>query len=233
MSGMRQGIAAFCVLAAAASAAPAAIYNDTVGDNFDANAHMDFKSVEVTESGTDITFKITLNDSADIAANNWGKYLIGIDTSDATGDVGAPVGNPWGRNLRMADGMDAFIGSWVDGGGGFQPWTFAAGSWTQNGTGTPTLGTNTTTITTSLASLGLTAGQTFEFDVYSTGGNGGDSANDAAANPGQSTTTWGGPYTTASNSGFTYPAAVPEPASVGLLGVAGLAVLGRRRSRRA
>lgn len=228
MSVLRQGFLSALALATMSGAASAAIYTDTTGENFDGNAHMDFTSVEVTSTTTDITFKINVS-GAVAAPNDWGKYLIGIDTSNATGDVGSPVGNPWGRNVNMADGMDAFVGSWVDGGGGFQPWTFAAGSWTQNGGGAVTLGASSTTITTSLASLGLLPGQTFEFDVYATGGNGGDSANDAAANPSQSTTGWGGPYTTASNSGFSYTV-VPEPASLGLAGLMGLGLLRRRRA---
>src|SRR6185295_15951820 len=135
------------------------------GDNFDGNANMDISSVNVTDDGTNISFAITLNGSIG-AGTDWGKYVIGINTNNATGDFSSPVGNPWGRNIAMADGTDAWVGSWVDGGGGFQPWTYAGGSWTQNGSGGPVLGANSTTITTSLASLGLVAGQSFKFDVY-------------------------------------------------------------------
>jgi len=230
MSFVRLGIAGAAILAAAVSTAPAAIYNDATGENFDGNAHMDIASVAVTNDATSITFTITLNGSI-APSNDWGKYLVGIDTSNATGDAASPVGNPWGRNIAMADKMDAFIGSWVDSGGGFQPWTFAGGSWTQNGSGTPTLATTSTTITTSLASLGLSLGQTIKFDVYSSGGNGGDSANDAAANASQSTTGWGGPYTTPASGGLVYTVAVPEPASMGI--VAGLVGMGLMRRRRA
>lgn len=208
----------------------AATFNDTVGDNFDGNAHMDITAVDVTDDGSNITFKISVN-SASINSPDWGKYVIGIDTSPATGDFGSPVGNPWGRNINMADGMDAWIGSWVDGTGGFQPWTYAGGSWTQNGSGVPVLSGNMTTITTSLASLGLVAGQSFKFDVYTTGGGGGDSANDSAANPLQSTTGWSGPYTTPAGGALMYTTAVPEPATIGLMGLA-VALLGASRRRK-
>src|SRR6476660_3389503 len=160
------------------SAAQAAVYTDATGENFDGNAHMDITSVQVTNDATNITFQINLNGSI-ANPTDWGKYLVGIDTNAATGDTGTPVGNPWGRNIRMANGMDAFIGSWVDSGGGVQPFTFAGGSWTQHGQTSPVLGSNSTTITTSLASLGLAPGQTFNFDVYTSGGGNGDSANDA------------------------------------------------------
>ena len=200
-----------------------ATFFDTVGDNFDGNANLDIASVNVTDDGSNISFMINLNGSIALP-NDWGKYLIGISTSNATGDFSTPVGNPWGRNITMADGMDAWVGSWVDSGGGFQPWTYAGGSWTQNGSGVPVIVGNSATITTSLASLGLTAGQTFEFDVYSGGGNGGDSANDSAANPLQSTSGWSGPYTTPAGGGLTYTTtSVPEPASICLLGLAAFA----------
>jgi hypothetical protein len=208
-----------------------ATFFDTTGDNFDGNAHMDITSVDVTNDATNITFKITLNGSI-ASPNDWGKYVIGINTNNATGDFGSPVGNPWGRNIAMADGTDAWVGSWVDSGGGFQPWTYAGGSWTQNGSGVPVLSANMTSITTSLASLGLVAGQTFKFDVYTTGGGGGDSANDSAANPSQSTTGWGGPYTTPAGGGLSYTVAIPEPMSICLVGLAAFAMLGDSRRRK-
>lgn len=228
MSVLKQGLLGAIALTTAAGAASAAVYTDTLGDNFDGNAHMDFTSIEVTNTATDITFKINVNGSI-ANPTDWGKYLVAIDTSNATGDFRDPKALAWNRNIRMADGADAFLGSWVDGGGGFQAFTFAGDAWTQNASGTPVLGTSSTQITTSLASLGLSEGQTFEFDVYATGGGDNDSANDAAANPNQSTTDWPGPYTTPTDSGFVYTAVVPEPASIGLIGVAGLALLGRRR----
>jgi hypothetical protein len=216
-------VACFCTHAAAAT------FFDATGENFDGNAHMDIASVDVTDNGTNITFKITLSGSL-ASPNDWGKYLVGIDKSGGTGDFSSPVGNPWGRNINMASGMDAFIGSWADSGGGFQPWTYSGGSWTQNGSGVPVLSGNMTTITTSLASLGLGPGQSFRFDVYSSGGNGGDSANDAAANPAQSTTGWSGPYTTPQGGGFLYTT-VPEPASAALVMLALAASIGMARRK--
>lgn len=224
------------LLVAAMFAAPRAFggtFSDTVGDNFDGNAHMDITQVDVTDDGTNITFKISVS-AASITSPDWGKYTIGIDTGAGTGDFGSPVGNPWGRNINMAGGMDAWIGSWVDTGGGFQSWAYSGGSWNLNGSGVPVLSGNMTTITTSLASLGLSAGQSFNFDVYTTGGGGGDSANDAAANPLQSIADWPGPYTTPlSGDGAALPyTTVPEPTSLGLVAVSALALAGASRRRK-
>src|SRR4051794_25926606 len=223
------GLAALAAVGALglAGAASAAVFTDATGENFDGNPHMDISSVEVTNTLTDITFKVNLNGSI-ANPTDWGKYLVGIDTNAGTGDTGTPVGNPWGRNIRMSNGMDAFVGTWVDSGGGAQPWTFAGGSWTQNGQVAPVLGTNSTTFTVPLASLGLTPGQTFNFDVYSSGGGGGDSANDALGLATQSITDWQVPYDSGNNV-RQYTVAVPEPATLGLVAVAATGLVARRR----
>jgi hypothetical protein len=231
--GRATAILAVAILAANSSAIGATFF-DSTAENFDGNAHMDISSVDVTDNGSNITFKINVS-AASITSPDWGKYVIGIDTSSATGDTGTPVGNPWGRNIAMANKMDAWVGSWVDGGGGFQPWTYSGGSWTQNGSGASVTSGNSTTITTSLASLGLSPGQTFNFDVYTTGGGGGDSANDALANPNQTIADWPGPYTTpASGSGaaLSYTTAVPEPVSAAMAGVALIGWIGFVRRRK-
>jgi hypothetical protein len=210
-----------------------AMFFDSTGENFDGNAHMDISSVEITDNGSNISFKISVSAGSITSPADWGKYVIGIDTSSGTGDFGSPVGNPWGRNIAMANGTDAWVGSWVDGGGGFQPWTYLGGSWTQNGSGSPVIVGNSTTITTSLASLGLTPGQTFKFDVYTTGGGGGDSANDAVANPNQTITNWPGPYTTpadGSGAALSYTT-VPEPVSAAMAGAALIGWMGFVRRR--
>lgn len=214
------------IIAASASLASAAVYNDATGENFDGNAHMDISSVEVTNTALDITFKVSTTGALS-NPNDWGKYCIGI-SKGAGGDTGAPVGNPWGRNITMASGMNAWIGSWVDSGGGAQAFTYS-GSWTQNSQVAPTLASNSTTYTFTLASLGLAPGDTIHFDAYSTGGGGGDSANDVSSLAAQSTTGWGGPYVTPIDGGSVYVLAVPEPATLGVIAGAALVALRRRK----
>lgn len=225
------------LLAVAVAVGPSALgasFFDTVGDNFDGNAHMDITSVDVSDDGTNITFKINVNAASITSPADWGKYCVGIDTGAGTGDPTVPKGNAWGRNIAMAGKMDAWIGSWVDSGGGFQPWTYNGASWTQNGQFVPVLSGNSTTITTTLASLGLSAGQSFKFDVYTTGGGGNDSANDSLANPNQSISDWPGPYTTPSAGepgGALMYTTVPEPATFALVGLMGVALVGVTRRR--
>jgi len=154
--------------------------------------------------------------------------MMGIDST--TG--GDSAGNGWARPISMP-GMDYWVGSWVDSGGGVQLWQYS-GSWNQLAAPTQTIATNSVTWTIPMASLGLSIGNSFKFDVYSGGGGSGDGANDASSNPNQTHPgpNWGDSY----NSGTlvsTYTlTAVPEPGVLGLFGLAGLALI-RRRSGRA
>jgi hypothetical protein len=153
----------------------------------------------------------------------------------STGNPGTTSGNGWGRPINMsstAGGMDFWVGSWVDGGGGAQLWSYTTGSW--NGPAAPSGFTrvagaqSTITYTLSLASLGLNNGDSFFFDAYSSGGGGGDGAIDALANPNVSITSWGGSYTSTGANIFSYTV-VPAPGALALLGVAGL--IGARKRR--
>lgn len=191
---------------------------------------MDIESVTVDSTATTISFTINLVGLA-IFPTDWGKYSIGISTSSSTGDTTDPVGNPWGRVIRMADGMDAWIGTYVNGPTGAQAWTYGGGSWTQNIEITPTVASNVVSFTFNLSDLGLSAGQTIDFDVYTTGSGGSDGANDALANPNQTIADWPDSYTTpASGTGgqlqFTI---VPEPTTSLLAALTGLFLLRRRR----
>lgn len=213
------------------AAANGAIFNDITGEEFSGNAILDIASVEVFNDATDISF--TINLEGDPTGADWGKYLIAID-SKAGGDT---AGNGWDRPISMPSGMDYWIGSWVDAGGGAETYSWNGASWDlDNATysppsavGFPVITTSSVTVTTTLASLGLSEGDSFVFDVFSAGGGGGDSANDALSDPDQSISDWAGPYV--SNSALTF-SVVPEPTSMvlGVLGLAGLIGLRRRRS---
>ncbi len=93
---------------------------------------------------------------------------------------GDPAGNGWGRPIGMASGMDYWVASWVDfgGGGEIRNWT---GAWNlQAATYNPnpdalavSKDTASVTLTFNFAGLGLTSGSSFNFDVYTSGGGGG------------------------------------------------------------
>ncbi len=218
----------FSLLLAWAVPASATVYNDATGDEFFGSpGHLDIASVEVTNTATDITFAITLD--GDILATDWGKYMIIIDT-EAGGDA---AGNGWGRPITMSSGAEYWIGSWVDSGNGAELYNFSGG-WnlteaTYNGPPDNDISistsSNTATITTTMANLGLTVGDSFDFDVFSSGGGNGDGAVDSLGNPNQQIADWGD---TSDANPQTY-VTVPEPATLCLLAAGGLLAIRRRR----
>jgi hypothetical protein len=200
-------IAAAAMVAALASSSRAALYTDTTGDLFfsPSNPHMDITSVEVTNDFADVIFKINL--AGDPIAVNWGKYCIGfVDTNQAAGDTSAN-GNGWGRSISLTQGMNYWIGTWVDSGGGAQFFNYSGGVW--NGPGAASVSTTTSniTITVPMVSLNKAYGDSFDFDVYTTGGGGTDPAIDSLANPAQTVSSWSTPY--ASSLTKTYTLVVP------------------------
>lgn len=218
----------------------AATYTDSSGD-IDAgissgNGTLDILSMEVTHTATDLLFALTLN--GNISTTDWGTFMIGI----ATGGTGTTTGNGWSRPINLDSpigGMDYWIGSWVNSGGGSQLWAYNGTSWANNGAlpgYTMTPGAQSVlSFTASLATLGLEEGDTFYFDAYSSGGGGTDSAVDALSNPNVSITSWSQTYTssTGGNGLYSYTvSAIPEPATLSLIGFGALSMLGLRRRRR-
>jgi hypothetical protein len=214
--------AAIIAAIAVAGVANAALYGDATGEEFSGNTMLDILSVEIQNDATDIMF--TVNLVGDPIAADWGKYLVAVD-SVVGGDT---AGNGWGRPISMSSGMDYWIGSWTDSGGGAQTYSWDGALWNEdyatytpppNDMALPQITTSNVTITASLASLGLSNGDTFTFDVFTTAGGGTDSANDALSDPNQSIADWAGPYDSTSTLTYTV---VPEPATLGLLGMAGV-----------
>jgi hypothetical protein len=198
---------------------------------------LDIVSMEVANTLSDITFTLTVN--GDIATTDWGNFMIGIATGNSAGTA---TGNGWARPINLnspVGGMNYWIGSWVNGGGGSQLWNYNGTSWegpdALSGFSLNAGAQSTITYTATLASLGLSVGNTFYFDAYSTGGGGGDGAIDALANPNVSVTGWGDTYTSSttedSGLGLNSYTVVPEPGTMALmgLGVAALSVLRRRK----
>ena len=236
--------AALAVSSSFAAQGTTSPYSDPAGDIdgtiSTGNGTLDILGMEVSNNADDLTFTLTLN--GNIGSTGWGKFMIGI----ATGGTGTTTGNGWNRPINLDSpigGMDYWIGSWVDGGGGSELYSYGATSW--NAPSTPAgfslaAGTSSTiSYTLSLSSLGLAPSDVFYFDAYSSGGGGGDSAIDALANPNVSVTTWAGPYTSSTTGsggvGLNSYQVVPEPTTyalltLGALGVAGYAA--RRRVRK-
>ena len=209
------------------------VYTDAVND-IDSFAsqftHLDITSVTITNTATDLNFVIALNSSIVPPPGgngvDWGKYMVAID-SVAGGDVSS---NGWQRPISMPSGMDYWIGSWVDGNDPQrQLWRYS-GDWNiTNSFGNIRSG-NTVAFSVALSDLGLSVGDSFTFDVFSSGGGSGDSAIDALSVGTPSVTGWGGPFVSGSTLTYTVTA-VPEPSSVLALSLVGLlgATCGRRR----
>lgn len=222
-----------CVLATSASVLPAATtFMDSTGDVAvpgNPFPHLDITSVDVSNDNSTLTFKINLNGNP--VATDWGKYMISISTT-VGGDTAS---NGWGRPISMQDGMEHWIGAWVDSGNGAELWDYS-GSWIKDSQ-TPlpnasnlTISKDTSSVTISLdfASLGLAMSNSFTFDVYSSGGGGGDGAVDALSASLPSATNWGDSYQTPSAGTPSYTL-VPETASAALGLIGTLLILRRRK----
>ena len=225
-----------------------AMYLDATGDIASGIATgggtLDLVSMEVSNTATDVIFKLTVNGS--VSSTNWGKFMIGISTG-----AGTTSGNGWGRPINMTSngGMTRWVGSWVDSGGGAEFHAYGSGAWAQTGSTynqpLPFPGSfsftsgaqSTLTYTVSMASLGVSNGSTIYFDAYSSGGGDGDSAVDALSRSDAAISNWGGPFTTsgiasgtsASTAGGAFAYTIPAPGALALLGLSTL--VGSRRRR--
>ncbi len=219
------------------TSAQAATYTDAAGDlgaNIGAWPHLDITAVEVNNTASALSFKIDL--AGNPTTTDWGKYTIGF----ITGTGGDPTGDGWSRPIGMSFaglGMNYWVGSWTDSGNGAQVWKYSGSAWgLQSASYNPnpdnisiSKDSSSVTLQFNFSGLGLELGDTFFFDVYTTGGGSSDSAVDALANPLPTIANWSDPY----NSGFRVQSytLVPEPSVFALLGVGALAFIGRARRR--
>ena len=197
----------------------ATVYTDATGDNY-GPSYVDIANVAVTNTATDLTFQINLNPSANlnhVDGNGnfdqfYGKYQIGIQT----GPGGNPaIVNNFGNQVGISTGVNYSLLGWADNiaaptapGGSPQGydttyhwngtgWDDVAGFASSPFVDTPTVITDTSvSYTIPLAALGLSAGNTFKFDVWTTFSGGGQSAYDAL-DKATLTTDPGTPYGTA------------------------------------
>jgi hypothetical protein len=164
------------------------VYSDASSDLFDNGfANLDITSVEVTNDASNLTFTVTVRGFSD-----WTKYLIGIRTAVAASS--STTGNLWGRNNTYAEGINFQIASWVNGGGGFGFSQYVSNAWASTSGASIDLNqtsSNKVSWTVSLASLGLALGDTFKFDVGTTGDGGNDPFVDVATRNEPATSGWG------------------------------------------
>ncbi len=215
---MKQSLLVTAVAAALASVASADSYTDSSFDLFDNGFdNLDITGVNVTDDGTNMTVSITTR-----GFQTWTKYMMYFNTSGGMGTSS----NAWSRPVNLTSNIDYYIGSWVDAASNnsqFVTWTGSAWNWGSEQYLTNMITGNTVSWTFSLASMGLSAGQTIYFDVATSGG-GNDPGVDHLSRSDAATPGWG----TASTSGnFIAYTTVPTPGAIALLGLAGLA--GRRR----
>jgi len=197
--------------------------------------------------------------AANIATSSY-DYLMGITMTGVTGATSAngTLENAYGRAISIDSGlggMTDMIGMFGLGTPsftteGFNDYVWSGTAWTvKSNVNTVTAANaqgdslyasggdttdNTFTVVVPIAdftNLGLTTGSTFDFDIYSSGTSGNQTAYDALAN---SSPTETGTYNATSNfndltlDSYTIQA-VPEPASIGLFGIMSLSLMKRFR----
>jgi len=226
---MKKTIVSAMALCAAAGVASADVYGDSTGELFDNSfTHLDISSVTITNDAT--WLNITIQTAGDVAATDWGKYAIGIDTGKIAGDNS----NGWGRNIDWARNITHWSALWADSGGGGEIYhydagwqlddaTYAAGTDIQHDLSLNFVGI--VNLKLSLAVLGVGVGDTIDFDVITTGG-GADPGVDHLSRADMATPGWGDTSVSGAFSSYTI---VPAPGSVALLGLGGLIAARRRR----
>ncbi len=203
------------------------VYADSTGDLFNNGfGHLDIVSVGLSNDSTYLYVDILLG--GDLDATAWGKYALGIDT----GNGPSSNSNGWGRNIDWGRGITHWVATWADDGGSGvngQVWSYNGAAW-QNDAGV--VGDDSQhaagrqRFAVALADLGLSVGDTFSFDVISTGGTTNDPGVDHLSRSGQATPFWD----TRSLSGefLTYTIVPLPPAAWGGLAMLGLVAAARR-----
>ena len=212
---MKRSLLVTAVAASLASVAAADSYTDASNDLFDNGLdNLDITGVSMSDDGVNLSVAVTTR-----GFQTWTKYMMYFNTTGA-----GTTSNAWARPVNLTSNIDYYVGSWVDAStDNAQFWAWGSGAWGQTGTLTNAVSGNTVTFTMSLASLGLSGGQTIYFDVATSGG-GNDPGVDHLSRTDMATSGWG----SASTSGdFLAYTTVPTPGAIALLGLAGLA--GRRR----
>jgi hypothetical protein len=224
------------------------------GNYGDASAGL--SSVVINNDANNIYFTININPYANITTSGdyYANYDIGIQVNGGAGGqtvingnygTGTANGNPYGDAVGISTGENFFIGTYLAGpsySGGAQLYSFGNTGWTTVGSTGITQNNVTPSLAFaySLASLGLSPGQSFSFDVWTTysGGQGAYDALDTTQpmSTAEPTAPYsGGTYDSATAPGSVLDvytvAAVPEPSTCVLMGLGALGLV-RRSLRR-
>ena len=229
MKTLPYALSTLTALALAALPAGAATYNDATGDFTGGFGGLDITSVNLNNDATSLNFNINL--AGDPTPYNWMNYLVGI-SKNLFGGVGgnANATGGWGTDIKMSTGgMDYFIGAFPGFSGyslktwdGVSSWSSASGAASET--------TSTVSFSVPLASLGLSPGDTFQFDVWtqSSGNDVMDALSDTTPRGFQNN-----PFDTGANALSYTVTAAPEPGTCALLGLGALAILPRVLRRKA
>jgi hypothetical protein len=209
----------------AAFSAAAASYSDATGDFTGGNSDLDIASVQVNNDTTTLTFTINLVGNPQNA--NWYNYYVGI-SQNLFGGVGGNfnAAGGYGKNIQMSvGGMDYVLASYPFY-GAYDLKTWNGSSWNQ-ATGPASENSTSVTIMAPLAALGLSPGNSFTFDVWSSD-SGSDTVLDALSD--NTARSWNSnPFDTGANALSYTVTAVPEPNVLALLGMSALAFVRRIR----
>ena len=186
--------------------------------------NLDLTTVLVSNDLENVYFRIQTS-----SYESWTRYLVFLDTEEGAGNTGN--NNPWFRNVEMgSNGIDYFIGAYNnDNDNGGDALLYSAndsGSWDSinEGADHQDSGTHSFSIAFSIAmaDIGLGIGDTFSFEVATTGGDNGNPATDLMNG---SSGDWGGSSSFGEMLEYTI---VPAPGALSLLAMAGLVARRRR-----
>lgn len=184
MPKTRNLILAAAVLVSLPSLAAATTYTDASNDAY-GDDYVDIQSVVVTNDANNLDFVINLRSTSQIVNNTneqYGLYEVGLQTGP---NGSTAVLNPYGAPIGISTGMNYWLAAWTNqtvgppDTGDSQLYAYSGGAWNLaagNGTNSPYIPTPVTLTDTSvqisvpLSSLGLSPGNTFNFDVWTTYG---------------------------------------------------------------
>ncbi len=186
---------------------------DTVGDICPSTPDecYDITAVDIGNDATNLYIKIHVNGPVAQGGESDGvKYVVLLNTKP-----GGATSNPWGRLIAATEYHDYFLGSWVNGGGNTQVWSYNGG-WNYDkvvGIDLSQALVGIVSYTIPLSDLGLGAGDSFLFDVAATP-EGDNPGFDHLSNPSVATPNWVTPSVPGPYIGYTVQTITVDPPQV-------------------